>query len=603
MALPGGRGPGPGPEADPAVPALDAVALLLRKTPSIPPQMNCNEAYGLFAKDPQLHSIPVVDAGRPVGMISRPILIESYSKLYFRDLYGRHPVSAIMETRPLVVDQSMSLDDLSRILVEDDGKFLYDGFIIVNGGKYAGMGRAHDLMAELARRKQAHLYHIAHHDMLTGLPNRQLFQDRLGQAVAKAGRDRVSLAVLFIDLDNFKSVNDTLGHSSGDQLLTEVARRLQTCVRSSDTVARLGGDEFTIILTELTHPGDASVVAEKILQALSPPVEIKGRQLRISASIGISLFPEDGTDSEALVQLSDNALYHAKERRNSYQFFQRSQHDAVMHRHTLEEELRQAFDTGAFSLHYQPQVELPTGRIVGVEALLRWTHPRRGLLTATDFIGLAEETGLIVPLGDWVLAEASRQAARWTSKGFSFWTAVNVSGRQVRQAGFGERVLKALRTHGLTASSLHLELTESVAVESTEETRADLEQLRREGVLVVMDDFGSGYSSLSTLRSFSFDVLKIDRSFIKDLPTSERDRALAKAILDMARPLNLRVVAEGVETHEQQELLRHSGCSLLQGHLYSPAVPAEEVERMISKGRITIRSTAKSSDQESANAR
>jgi diguanylate cyclase (GGDEF)-like protein len=554
--------------------------------------MLCNDAYALFAKDPQLHSVPVVDGTRPVGMISRYILIEQYSKLYFRDLYGRHPIATIMETGPLVVDLATSLDDLSRILVEDDGKFIYDGFIIVDAGRYAGMGRAHDLMAELARRKQAHLYHIAHHDMLTGLPNRQLFRDRLSHAVAKAARDRVSLAVLFIDLDNFKTVNDTLGHGSGDQLLTEVASRLLTCVRSSDTVARLGGDEFTVILTELSKPGDAAVVAEKILSALARPVAIKGQQVRVSASIGISLFPEDGVDSEALVQLSDNALYHAKERRNSFQFFQRSQHDAVMLRHHLEAELREAHEKGQFLVHYQPQVELRSGRIVGVEALLRWRHPERGLLTASDFIDLVEESGLIVPLGDWILTEACRQAAEWKARGLSLWTAVNVSGCQVRQPGFGARVLEILRAQNLPAAALQLELTESIALESGEETRRDLEQLRREGVLLAMDDFGSGYSSLSYLRNFLFDVLKIDRSFVKDIPVSERDRAIARAIREMARSLNLKVVAEGVETPEQKDLLQQAGFEFLQGYLYSPAVPAQEVLTMISKGPIAAGAAA-----------
>jgi EAL domain-containing protein (putative c-di-GMP-specific phosphodiesterase class I) len=361
-------------------------------------------------------------------------------------------------------------------------------------------------------------------------------------------------------------------------------------VRASDSVARLGGDEFTIILTELTRSADAAVVAEKVLQALAQPVEIKGRPLRVSASIGISLFPEDGVDSESLVQLSDNALYHAKERRSSFQFFQRSQHDAVMHRHFLEEELRQAFEGGQFLLHYQPQVELSTGRIVGVEALLRWRHPGRGLLAAVEFIDLAEETGLIVPLGDWILSETCRQAAQWKAQGLSLWTAVNVSGRQVRHPGFGARVIEILRSRNLPAASLELELTESVALESSDATRRDLEELRREGVLLAMDDFGSGYSSLSYLRNFPFDVLKIDRSFIKDIPTSGRDRAIARAILDLARSLNLKVVAEGVETSEQQEVLREAGFKFLQGFLYSPAVTAEVVTAMIQRGVAAVRS-------------
>jgi diguanylate cyclase (GGDEF)-like protein len=574
------------------LPELDTVSLLLRDTPVIPPQMLCNDAYALFSKDASLHSLPVVDGVTPVGMINRNILVEQYSKLFFRDLYGRHPITTIMEKAPLIVDVGTSLDDLSRILVEDGEKSVYDGFIITRRSQYAGMGRAHDLMAELARRKQAHLYHIAHHDMMTGLPNRQLFQDRLRQAVSKAGRDRSHLAVLFIDLDHFKTVNDTMGHEAGDRLLSAVARRLEGCVRSSDTVARLGGDEFTVILAEVTRPADAAVVAEKILRALAEPVELKGRPLRISASIGISLFPDDGSDPETLVQQSDNALYHAKENRNSYQFFQARQHAAVMHRHALEEELRRAFEKGEFLLHYQPQVDLSTGRVSGVEALLRWRHPQRGILSAAEFIGPVEETGLIVPLGDWILTEACRQASEWRRRGLSLWTAVNVSGRQFHAPGFASRVLDLLRERELPPSGLQLELTESVAIETSEETLRELARLRGEGVQVAMDDFGSGYSSLSSLRSFTFDILKIDRSFVKDIPSRRRDCAMARAILRMAHSLDLKVVAEGVESPEQQDLLREGGCDLMQGHLYSPAVPADEVERLLGEGRSLPRGSA-----------
>ncbi|HZE97794.1 MAG TPA: EAL domain-containing protein [Planctomycetota bacterium] len=549
--------------------------------------MVCNDLYALFAKDTRIHSLPVVDGLKPVGLINRQILIEQYSKLYFRELYGRHPISSIMEASPLVVDAGMSLDDLSRILVEDGEKSLYDGFIITNQGRYAGMGRAHDLMAELARRKQAHLYHIAHHDMLTGLPNRQLFQDRLRHAVSKAERDRASLAVLFIDLDNFKTVNDTLGHGAGDSLLVKVARRLDGCVRTSDTVARLGGDEFTIILTELTKPGDASVVTEKILRSLSEPVEVRERTLRITGCIGISVFPGDGADAETLVQHADNALYQAKEMRNSFQFFQPSQHAAVMHRHALEAELRQAHDKGEFLLHYQPQLELSSGRTAGVEALLRWNHPVRGIVSAGEFIELAEETGLIVPLGDWILGEACRQAADWRRRGLpELWMAVNVSGLQ--RSGFGPRVLRMHQASALSPSLLQIEITESAAIGSSRDAIDDLDLLRREGVKVAMDDFGSGYSSLSYLRSFSFDVLKIDRSFIKDLPSSPRDRAIAMGILGLARSLDIKVVAEGVETPEQRDILHEAGCERVQGFLYSPAVPPGEIEHRLLQSKVGV---------------
>ena len=555
-----------------------SVAMLLKQVDPVSPVTRCGDVYDIFSGDPQLHSLPVVEALKPVGLINRRALVEQYSKLYFRDLYGKKPISLIMEKSPLVVDKGVSLDDVSRILVEDGDQFLYDGFIITEQGSYLGMGRAHDLMAELAKRKQAHLFHIAHHDVLTGLPNRQLFRDRLRKSLARAERHGHRVGLLFIDLDHFKSVNDTLGHPAGDELLLAVAGRLKGCVRSADTVARLGGDEFTVILDEMNSVGDASVVSEKILWALSQPLEIKGRVLHISASVGVSLYPEDGSDADTLVSRSDNALYHAKERRNSFQFFQKNVHDELMRRHAMDAELRGALEKGEMELYYQPKLDLKSGRICGAEALLRWEHPFRGLVGPSEFIPLAESNGMIIALGDWALAQACRQAASWQAEGFpNFSMAVNVSARQLERPGLAEAVLRVLTETGLAPELIELELTESVAMNSKGRASEELDLLRSCGVRIAMDDFGTGYSSLAYLRNFSFDTLKIDRSFVISLVKSPRDQAIARAILAMAHSLDLTVVAEGVETYEQRELLKADGCDVMQGYACSPPLPAAEM--------------------------
>jgi diguanylate cyclase (GGDEF)-like protein len=567
------------------VAGYDSVALLLRQIWPVAPHMKCGEVYEIFAKDRQLHSLPIVDGDRPLGLINRRILVEQFSKRYFRELYGRKPISFVMEKAPLIVDKGVSLDDLSRILVEDGDQFLYDGFIITESGRYLGMGRAHDLMDELSKRKQAHLYHIAHHDMLTGLPNRQLFQDRLRRCVAQASRHGQSMGLLFIDLDHFKQVNDSFGHAAGDALLAAVARRLEACVRASDTVARLGGDEFTVILGELAQSADAALVAEKILRALSQPLAIQGRSLRISASIGVSLYPEDGADAGTLVIHADTALYDAKEGRACYRFFRKSLHASVMLRHETEAELRGAVERGEMLLHYQPQVEMKSGRIVGVEALLRWRHPRRGLVQPADFVPLAEEIGEIVELGEWVLGEACRQARAWRSLGLpELGMAVNVSALQFEGPGLADLALQFLDAMDLPPSAIELELTETAAMTRGQKAGAELDLLRAAGVRVAMDDFGTGYSSLSTLRNFSFDTLKIDRSFVKSLVSSPRDQAISRAILGLAHSMDLKVVAEGVESVDQWQLLKAEGCDLMQGYLCSPALAPEGIEALMRQG-------------------
>jgi diguanylate cyclase (GGDEF)-like protein len=547
--------------------------------------MVCEEVFEIFSRDRQLHSLPVVGRGLPLGLINRNALVDHYSKLFFRELYGKKPISMVMEQDPLVVDKSLSLDDLSRILVEDGGRFLYDGFIITEDGVYLGMGRAHDLMDELAKRKQAHLYHIAHHDGLTGLPNRQLFNDRLAQAVGMARRTASNLGLLMLDLDRFKAVNDSLGHPAGDQLLVAAAERLKASVRASDTVARLGGDEFTIILPDLDSPADAGRVAEKIRLALARPFAIQGRNVEISSSIGISLYPGDGADADSLVTHADDALYEAKETRDSLCYFQPALRSQLQRRHEMEVELKRALERGQLSLFYQPQVEIWSGRLAGLEALLRWKHPERGLILPGDFIPLAERSGLILSLGEWTLREACRQLRLWQERGLKAMpVAVNVSAKHFLQQGFGPWILRVLSEYGLPPVLLELELTETVAMQAGEEVRSELEMLRQAGMRLALDDFGTGYSSLGTLRELPFDILKMDRSFISGIARNHRDRAMAKAVLGLAQGLNLDVIAEGVENLEQLEILKAENCDQFQGYLCSPPLEAEAMEELLGRG-------------------
>ena len=432
------------------------------------------------------------------------------------------------------------------------------------------------------KRAEARIERLAYYDTLTGLPNRRLLEDRLKQAIAQADRHQEQLAVIFLDLDRFKAVNDALGHTSGDILLKVAGTRLASCVRSSDTVARLGGDEFLVVLSDMI--GDpvqaAAAVAEKIAKSLSLPFQIEGHNLFITTSLGIALHPSDGGNPADLIKNADTAMYHAKEQgRNNFQFFADHMNASIVTRLRLEQELREAFESGQFELHYQPQVDIASGRIVGAEALLRWRHPERGVVSPVEFIPVAEETGLILPLGEWVLRTACSQMAEWSTPGHSCvglrHMSVNVSPRQFQQPGFVEAVEKVLRESGLKPNVLELEVTEASLMQNTPSTLATLDHLMMLGVRLVIDDFGIGYSCLAYLKRFPLDGLKIDASFVRDLASDPNDAALTEAIIAMAHRLELKVIAEGVETQAQLAFLREQGCDEFQGFLESPALPAE----------------------------
>jgi diguanylate cyclase (GGDEF)-like protein len=420
------------------------------------------------------------------------------------------------------------------------------------------------------------LRHMASHDALTGLPNRVLLDDRLAQAIAHADRDEQPFAVLVLDLDRFKHINDSLGHRAGDELLSEVARRLSGLVRNIDTVARVGGDEFVFVVSPAPSREDAELVGRRAIEALQAPVRISGIDIYISPSIGIAFYPVDGASAEVLLAHADAAMYCAKQRgRNTLQCFAPGMDTATRDRVRLESELRQALALKQFELHYQPKVDAATGSVSSAEALIRWHHPERGLMMPDDFIWLAEECGLIGAIGEWVVREACQQCKAWQREGLSAMrVAVNVAASQFQHGSLLEVIRRALSDADLEPRYLELELTESAVMTNPEDSVSTLEHLSRMGVLVSVDDFGTGYSSMSYLRRFPIDKLKIDRGFIRDLITRPDDASIVRAIISLAHSLRLKVVAEGVETPEQLSFLRSLGCDQYQGHHFSPPLPA-----------------------------
>lgn len=428
--------------------------------------------------------------------------------------------------------------------------------------------------AEL-RDAHARAQHLADHDALTGLPNRRLLEDRLTQALALSQRNGKQTAVMFVDLDRFKAINDSLGHAVGDALLREVSLRLVNQLRLGDTICRMGGDEFVVVLPEVKRSSDVAQVAQKVIEQLSLPMQIEGRELVVTASIGIAVFPEDGSDAQTLIRNADAAMYHSKELgRANYQFFTEQMNQAASRRVALESDLRRALGKGELRLHYQPIIEAGSGRIAGHEALVRWQHPERGLVMPGEFIQLAEETGLILRIGEWVLREACRWAAA-QAVGGTRQVSVNLSPRQFNDPRLAELVAQALAETGLPPALLELEITESTAMQQTDATLGALERLKTLGVSISIDDFGTGYSSLAYLKRFSVDKLKIDRSFVADAPGDKEQSAIVATIVALARALGIKVTAEGVETGAQRDFLVGCGCDFLQGYLIGRPADAE----------------------------
>ncbi len=448
---------------------------------------------------------------------------------------------------------------------------------IENGGTIA-------IVRDITERTHAEeqIKHLAYHDALTSLPNRLLFKDRLVVAISHALREKGKLGILFLDLDHFKVINDSLGHNVGDRLLQEVAKRIQSTLRESDTVARLGGDEFTVLLPDLENPEDAVRVAQKLLEVIRFPLHLEGHDFEITTSIGISIFPDDGVDAETLIKNADTAMYQAKEDgRDKSQIFNAAASARAMERLAMEQGLRKALANGEFAVYYQPILDLATRRICGMEALLRWDHPELGLVLPGEFIPIAEQTGLMVPIGSWVLQTACRQAREWERLGFRNLTlSVNLSVSQLQQELI-ERIRLALDDSGIEPDRLELEITESGAMERPERSIALLEELRRMGVRVSLDDFGTGHSSLSHLKRFPVDTLKIDQSFIRDIGSDRDTAAIVTAIIAIGHKLRLRVIAEGVEHEAQRVFLVENACDQMQGYLFHGALPPDQFRRVL----------------------
>jgi diguanylate cyclase (GGDEF)-like protein len=453
---------------------------------------------------------------------------------------------------------------------------------------FARIRAALTLYRERVSRQEAErrYRHLATHDPLTNLPNRSLFDESVKRALARAVRADERLAVLFLDLDRFKAINDTFGHACGDLLLQDVAGRLQGCVREADIIARQGGDEFTLLLESIDNPGVAVQIARRVNDVLAKPFLLEGHEVFVSTSIGASFFPEDGDDVQSLLKNADAAMYRAKAvGGDTYQFYTADMNARALERLMLESSLRRAVDKQEFLLHYQPRVDLKEGRVVGMEALIRWQDPARGLIPPGDFISLAEETGVISQLGEWALREACRQSAVWQPRnGSSFRIAVNVSARQFRRDDLARVVAQVVADTGAEPGNIDLEITENVIMEDVEKAIEVLNELSGMGIRIPIDDFGTGYSSLSYLRRLPLNALKIDKSFVNDVTTNADDAVIATAIINLAHSLHLTVVAEGVETGEQLEFLRRHGCDECQGFLFSPPLPLDEASRLLARG-------------------
>ncbi len=473
-----------------------------------------------------------------------------------------------------------------------DGKTIYLDMTLAPMRDSAGCITGYlTIAADVTEQKKAEqqVEFLAYHDALTGLPNRMLLQDRLNQATAHAERTGTHVAMMFLDLDNFKQINDTLGHACGDLLLKEVTARLKDCVRDTDTISRQGGDEFVVVLRDLPDSQAAVPVLDKIMVQMQKPVRIEGSELTTSVSIGVALFPDDGRTFDTLLKKADMAMYRAKEvGRNTYHFFNEEMSTQASEHLALRSGLRRALDNGELELHYQPQVQLGTGRVIGAEALLRWNAPGEGMIMPGRFIAIAEESGLIVPIGEWVIMEACRQASAWRAAGLpDICVAINLSAVQFRRGNVEQTVLRALEATGLPPDCLELELTESIMLQNVEQVLATVRRLKLLGVKLSIDDFGTGYSSLSYLKRFEVDKLKIDQSFIRDLASDPDDAAIVRAVIQMAHSLNLKTIAEGVETDDIRHMLRVFQCDEAQGYLFARPMPATEFTRFLSSKRDT----------------
>lgn len=561
------------------------VRQLSKFVPPVKEETQCQVVFAQFLSETKLYALPVVNNSNvPVGLIDRHIFVEYFSKLYVPEIYGKKSVShflkenfaAFPEAAAIIVDESTCVDDAAKIIVSAGMQHMVTGFIVTREEQYLGVASGHDLLNEITLRKQADLYQMAHFDHLTGLPNRMLFGDRLLHSCRDATRTESLVGLMFIDVDRFKQVNDSLGHGVGDILLCAIAARLKSCTRESDTVARLGGDEFAILMDNLIDPAYPEIVAQRIVASMEEPVFISGHSLSITVSIGIALYPTDDTDVAILLTKADTAMYEAKSTgRNGFCNYVPGLVMYNSEKMSLETELRTALKNNEFVLHYQPKVSINKGRVTGVEALIRWQHPTRGLLPPIYFIPLAEENGMIIDIGNWVFREACIQLRRWKDAGLApIHMAINVSSLQFRKPGFTESVKSIISETGVNPCFVEIELTESTLMLNAAGILEKLNDLKRIGVRLSIDDFGTGYSNLNYLKQFPIDCLKIDQSFIRNIDTSPVNESIVRAIVALATSMSMETIAEGTENDLELDVVKRCLCDVAQGYHYArPLAP------------------------------
>jgi len=578
------------------LPACPSVAQLIRLVDSALESASCQEILPRFHQEKDLLSLPVVSKhGMPVAIIDRHHFMEFFARPFSKEVFGKRSLKKIKEaTRdaligafpiasPIVVDIATSIDDVARIIIDTGMQHMVNGIIITQDGRYAGVVHGHDLLHEITQRKQAELHFLAHYDALTKIPNRMLFSDRLSHACREAARNQREVALLFIDVDRFKQVNDSLGHRFGDALLVAIAANLQDCARDSDTVARLGGDEFAILMEFIHGPEDAEVLAQRLVASIQQPMRILDREISVSFSIGIAIFPRDDSRVDILLSKADAAMYEVKvSGRNGYRQFSASTTSFSSERSVLEAEWKLALANDEFMLVYQPQFDLVSKQVAGVEALIRWNHPRRGRIGPGEFIGIAEESGLIVAIGDWVIAEACRQQQAWRQQGLPpTRLALNISPLQFRQPDFIHRVTLIFSETEVDPTSLEFELTESAVMQQASQVLDMLSELKVLGVHLSLDDFGTGFSNLGYLNRYPIERMKIDQSFVRGIDQMPINQSIVRSIVALAKSLSLQVVAEGVETEAELEHVRACQCDEVQGFLLARPMPAEVFEEWL----------------------
>ncbi|OYY93450.1 MAG: hypothetical protein B7Y41_11850 [Hydrogenophilales bacterium 28-61-23] len=559
---------------------------LVRSMEPVNKKTPCLEVLERFLNNTEIYAIPVVDdAQRPVTLVDRKVFIEYFAKPYAREIFGRRPIQDVRNFEsyhchePIIVEDTSCIEDVAQIIIGAGMHHMVTGFMVTRQSLYQGVANGHDLLNLITQRKQAELFYLAHYDHLTGVPNRTLLGDRLKQACLDAERKGLLVALLFIDVDRFKNINDSLGHSFGDAVLRTIVSRLKTAARKSDTVARIGGDEFVILMDNLNDPEGADLVAERLLESMQTPVDLLGHSLVVTVSIGVAIYPRDDTDISRLMAKADAAMYEAKATgRNGFRVYVEGKALFDPSRLSLESELRQAIDQGDLELFYQPQVDITTQQLRGVEALVRWRHPVRGMISPLEFIPLAEECGLILRLGEWVLREACRQLHDWDERGYApMRMSINVSAVQFQQANFVVVLKTVLEESRVNPAFIELELTESVLMHNVEEVLVTLMEIRALGVSLAIDDFGTGYSSLNYLRRFPINRLKIDQSFVRDIEHTPANESITKAIIALAESLSLEIVAEGIEKTTERAVLENLGCTEGQGYFFAKPLSATDV--------------------------